>query len=55
MKELDCISVNFEIFSFLASDLRKDQISSEVNYRPHPHVGFPTELQLQVASPPVKR
>ncbi|NWU44685.1 UBP53 hydrolase, partial [Hylia prasina] len=36
-------------------DLRKDQISSEVNYRPHPHGGFPTELHLQVPSPPVKR
>ncbi|NXO82879.1 UBP53 hydrolase, partial [Sitta europaea] len=36
-------------------DLRKDQINSEVNYRPHPHVGFPTELHLQVPSPPVKR
>lgn len=55
MKELDCITVNFEIFSFLAPDLRKDQINAEVNYRPHPHVGFPTELHLQVPSPPVKR
>ncbi|NWI76722.1 UBP53 hydrolase, partial [Dryoscopus gambensis] len=36
-------------------DLRKDQISSDVNYRPHPHAGFPTELHLQVPSPPVKR
>ncbi|KAF1437509.1 Inactive ubiquitin carboxyl-terminal hydrolase 53, partial [Pygoscelis papua] len=34
-------------------DLRKDQINSEVNYRPH--VNFPTELHLQVPSPPVKR
>ncbi|NWU08921.1 UBP53 hydrolase, partial [Cephalopterus ornatus] len=34
-------------------DLRKDQFSAEVNYRPH--VGFPTELHLQVPSPPVKR
>ncbi|NXU95457.1 UBP53 hydrolase, partial [Xiphorhynchus elegans] len=34
-------------------DLRKDQINSEVNYRPH--VGFPTDLHLQVPSPPVKR
>ncbi|XP_051660950.1 inactive ubiquitin carboxyl-terminal hydrolase 53 [Manacus candei] len=34
-------------------DLRKDQFNSEVNYRPH--VGFPTELHLQVPSPPVKR
>ncbi|NXO52781.1 UBP53 hydrolase, partial [Aramus guarauna] len=34
-------------------DLRKDQINSDVNYRPH--VNFPTELQLQVPSPPVKR
>ncbi|XP_066040967.1 inactive ubiquitin carboxyl-terminal hydrolase 53 [Chamaea fasciata] len=41
--------------SFHAPDLRKDQINSEVNYRPHPHVGFPTELHLQVPSPPVKR
>ncbi|NXV01768.1 UBP53 hydrolase, partial [Cettia cetti] len=41
--------------SFHAPDLRKDQINPEVNYRPHPHVGFPTELHLQVPSPPVKR
>ncbi|XP_059699672.1 inactive ubiquitin carboxyl-terminal hydrolase 53 isoform X2 [Haemorhous mexicanus] len=41
--------------SFHAPDLRKDQINSEVNYRPHPHVGFSTELHLQVPSPPVKR
>ncbi|NXU12582.1 UBP53 hydrolase, partial [Pardalotus punctatus] len=41
--------------NFHAPDLRKDQINSEVNYRPHPHVGFPTELHLQVPSPPVKR
>ncbi|XP_032542336.1 inactive ubiquitin carboxyl-terminal hydrolase 53 [Chiroxiphia lanceolata] len=34
-------------------DLRKDQFNSEVTYRPH--VGFPTELHLQVPSPPVKR
>ncbi|NWS99471.1 UBP53 hydrolase, partial [Mionectes macconnelli] len=34
-------------------DLRKDQFNSEMNYRPH--VGFPTELHLQVPSPPVKR
>ncbi|KAM6267593.1 ubiquitin carboxyl-terminal hydrolase 53 isoform 3-T3 [Spheniscus humboldti] len=34
-------------------DLRKDLINSEVNYRPH--VNFPTELHLQVPSPPVKR
>ncbi|GAB0189412.1 inactive ubiquitin carboxyl-terminal hydrolase 53 [Grus japonensis] len=34
-------------------DLRKDQINSDTNYRPH--VNFPTELQLQVPSPPVKR
>ncbi|NXM05169.1 UBP53 hydrolase, partial [Tyrannus savana] len=34
-------------------DLRKDQFNSEVNYRPH--VGFPTDLHLQVPSPPVKR
>ncbi|KAM6301231.1 ubiquitin carboxyl-terminal hydrolase 53 [Aegotheles albertisi] len=34
-------------------DLRKDQINSEVNYRPH--VNFPTELHLQMPSPPVKR
>ncbi|XP_075006361.1 ubiquitin carboxyl-terminal hydrolase 53 isoform X2 [Calonectris borealis] len=34
-------------------DLRKDQISSELNYRPH--VNFPTELHLRVPSPPVKR
>ncbi|NWR36203.1 UBP53 hydrolase, partial [Tachuris rubrigastra] len=34
-------------------DMRKDQFNSEVNYRPH--VGFPTELHLQVPSPPVKR
>ncbi|XP_049670904.1 inactive ubiquitin carboxyl-terminal hydrolase 53 isoform X1 [Accipiter gentilis] len=34
-------------------DLRKDPISSEINYRPH--VNFPTELHLQVPSPPVKR
>uniref|UniRef100_A0A8C3ENQ7 Ubiquitin specific peptidase 53 n=1 Tax=Corvus moneduloides TaxID=1196302 RepID=A0A8C3ENQ7_CORMO len=41
--------------NFHAPDLRKDQISSEVNYKPHPHAGFPTELYLQVPSPPVKR
>ncbi|NXU64114.1 UBP53 hydrolase, partial [Horornis vulcanius] len=41
--------------SFHAPDLRKDQINPEVHYRPHPHVGFPTELHLQVPSPPVKR
>ncbi|XP_061848198.1 inactive ubiquitin carboxyl-terminal hydrolase 53 isoform X1 [Colius striatus] len=34
-------------------DLRKDQINSEVNYRPH--VNFLTDLHLQVPSPPVKR
>ncbi|XP_027596977.1 inactive ubiquitin carboxyl-terminal hydrolase 53 [Pipra filicauda] len=34
-------------------DLRKDQFNSEVNYRPH--VGFPTELHMQVPSPQVKR
>ncbi|KAM4670568.1 ubiquitin carboxyl-terminal hydrolase 53 isoform 4-T5 [Amazona ochrocephala] len=34
-------------------DLRKDQVNSEVNYRPH--VNSPTELYLQVPSPPVKR
>ncbi|XP_075277019.1 ubiquitin carboxyl-terminal hydrolase 53 isoform X2 [Opisthocomus hoazin] len=34
-------------------DFRKDQINSEVNCRPH--VNFPTELHLQVPSPPVKR
>ncbi|KAM6225984.1 LOW QUALITY PROTEIN: inactive ubiquitin carboxyl-terminal hydrolase 53-like [Porphyrio hochstetteri] len=34
-------------------DLRKDQLNSEVNYRPH--INFPTELHLQVPSPPVKR
>nr|XP_047930503.1 inactive ubiquitin carboxyl-terminal hydrolase 53 isoform X2 [Anser cygnoides] len=34
-------------------DLRKDPISSEANYKPH--VNFPTELHLQVPSPPVKR
>ncbi|XP_074679670.1 ubiquitin carboxyl-terminal hydrolase 53 isoform X1 [Strix aluco] len=34
-------------------DFRKDQINSEVNYRPH--VNFLTELHLQVPSPPVKR
>ncbi|XP_027514833.1 inactive ubiquitin carboxyl-terminal hydrolase 53 [Corapipo altera] len=34
-------------------DLRKDQFNSEVTYRPH--VGFPTEIHLQVPSPPVKR
>ncbi|XP_035181651.1 inactive ubiquitin carboxyl-terminal hydrolase 53 [Oxyura jamaicensis] len=34
-------------------DLRKDPINSEVNYKPH--VTFPTELHLQVPSPPVKR
>ncbi|NWW71333.1 UBP53 hydrolase, partial [Climacteris rufus] len=39
--------------NFHATDLRKDQISFEVNYRPH--VGFPSELHLQVPSPPVKR
>uniref|UniRef100_A0A8B9CDN8 Ubiquitin specific peptidase 53 n=1 Tax=Anser brachyrhynchus TaxID=132585 RepID=A0A8B9CDN8_9AVES len=33
--------------------LRKDPISSEANYKPH--VNFPTELHLQVPSPPVKR
>uniref|UniRef100_A0A8B9CGG9 Ubiquitin specific peptidase 53 n=1 Tax=Anser brachyrhynchus TaxID=132585 RepID=A0A8B9CGG9_9AVES len=32
---------------------RKDPISSEANYKPH--VNFPTELHLQVPSPPVKR
>ncbi|NXC67508.1 UBP53 hydrolase, partial [Anhinga anhinga] len=32
-------------------DMRKEQINSEVNYRPH--VNFPTELHLP--SPPVKR
>ncbi|XP_017588453.1 PREDICTED: inactive ubiquitin carboxyl-terminal hydrolase 53 [Corvus brachyrhynchos] len=41
--------------NFHAPDLRKDQISSEVNYKPHPHAGFPTELYLQAPSPPVKR
>uniref|UniRef100_A0A8B9CDM6 Ubiquitin specific peptidase 53 n=1 Tax=Anser brachyrhynchus TaxID=132585 RepID=A0A8B9CDM6_9AVES len=35
------------------SYLRKDPISSEANYKPH--VNFPTELHLQVPSPPVKR
>ncbi|XP_027653359.1 inactive ubiquitin carboxyl-terminal hydrolase 53 isoform X2 [Falco biarmicus] len=34
-------------------DLRKDQLSSEVNYRPH--LNFPAELHLQVPSPSVKR
>ncbi|KFP76820.1 Inactive ubiquitin carboxyl-terminal hydrolase 53, partial [Apaloderma vittatum] len=34
-------------------DQRKDQMNSEVNYRPH--VNFPTELHVQVPSPPVKR
>ncbi|NXC38390.1 UBP53 hydrolase, partial [Penelope pileata] len=34
-------------------DSRKDPISSEANYRPH--ANFPTELHLQVPSPPVKR
>ncbi|KAM6072515.1 ubiquitin carboxyl-terminal hydrolase 53 isoform 2-T3 [Theristicus caerulescens] len=34
-------------------DLRKDQINSEVNHRPH--VNFPPELHVQVPSPPVKR
>ncbi|NXH14775.1 UBP53 hydrolase, partial [Bucco capensis] len=34
-------------------DLRKDQINSEINYRPH--VNFPTELHVQMPSPPVKR
>ncbi|NXN09610.1 UBP53 hydrolase, partial [Indicator maculatus] len=34
-------------------DLRKDQISSEVNCRPH--VNFPAELHAQVPSPLVKR
>ncbi|NXX13293.1 UBP53 hydrolase, partial [Podargus strigoides] len=34
-------------------DMRKDQINSEINYRPH--VNFPTELCLQAPSPPVKR
>ncbi|NXX91995.1 UBP53 hydrolase, partial [Centropus bengalensis] len=34
-------------------DLRKDQLSSDITYRPHAH--FPTELHLQVPSPPVKR
>uniref|UniRef100_A0A672UPV7 Ubiquitin specific peptidase 53 n=1 Tax=Strigops habroptila TaxID=2489341 RepID=A0A672UPV7_STRHB len=38
---------------FVPPDLRKDQVNSEVNYRPH--VNFPTELHLQVPSPPVKR
>ncbi|KFQ42341.1 Inactive ubiquitin carboxyl-terminal hydrolase 53, partial [Nestor notabilis] len=37
----------------ILSHLRKDQVNSEVNYRPH--VNFPTELHLQVPSPPVKR
>ncbi|RMC13544.1 hypothetical protein DUI87_08620 [Hirundo rustica rustica] len=41
--------------SLHAPDLRKDQITSEVNYRPHPHLDFPTESHLQVPSPPVKR
>ncbi|NXG93440.1 UBP53 hydrolase, partial [Stercorarius parasiticus] len=39
--------------NFYAPDLRKDQINSEVNYKPH--VNFPTELHLRVPSPPVKR
>ncbi|NXU55985.1 UBP53 hydrolase, partial [Turnix velox] len=34
-------------------DLRKDQINTEVNYKPH--VNLPTELHLQVPSPPLKR
>ncbi|XP_053920841.1 inactive ubiquitin carboxyl-terminal hydrolase 53 [Cuculus canorus] len=34
-------------------DLRKDQLSSDINYRPH--ANFPAELHLQVPSPPVKR
>ncbi|NXW60633.1 UBP53 hydrolase, partial [Eurystomus gularis] len=34
-------------------ELRKDQINSEINYRPHGN--FPTEVHLQVPSPPVKR
>ncbi|NXG42167.1 UBP53 hydrolase, partial [Psilopogon haemacephalus] len=34
-------------------DLRKDQMSSEVNNKPH--INFPTELHVQVPSPPVKR
>ncbi|XP_040440201.1 inactive ubiquitin carboxyl-terminal hydrolase 53 isoform X2 [Falco naumanni] len=34
-------------------DLRRDQLSSEVNYRPH--LNFPAELHLQVPSPSVKR
>ncbi|NWY45059.1 UBP53 hydrolase, partial [Sylvia atricapilla] len=56
-KKADCVvhSVPQQNRSFHAPDLRKDQISSEANYRPHPHVGFPTELRLQVPSPPVKR
>uniref|UniRef100_A0A663MIJ6 Ubiquitin specific peptidase 53 n=1 Tax=Athene cunicularia TaxID=194338 RepID=A0A663MIJ6_ATHCN len=51
--DLDCISAYFEIFFFYPPDFRKDQINSEVNYRPH--VNFPTELHLQVPSLPVKR
>uniref|UniRef100_A0A8C6JE04 Uncharacterized protein n=1 Tax=Melopsittacus undulatus TaxID=13146 RepID=A0A8C6JE04_MELUD len=34
-------------------DLKKDQVNSEVNNRPH--VNSPTQLYLQVPSPPVKR
>ncbi|XP_025937239.1 inactive ubiquitin carboxyl-terminal hydrolase 53 [Apteryx rowi] len=46
-------SVSQQSRNFYAPDLRKDQINSEVNYRPH--VNFPTELHLQMPSPPVKR
>ncbi|NWJ10956.1 UBP53 hydrolase, partial [Crypturellus undulatus] len=46
-------SVSQQSRNYYASDLRKDQINSEVNYRPH--VNFPTELHVQMPSPPVKR
>ncbi|XP_067418537.1 inactive ubiquitin carboxyl-terminal hydrolase 53 isoform X2 [Emydura macquarii macquarii] len=34
-------------------DLRKDQMTMEANYRPH--TNFPSESQLQLHSPPLKR
>ncbi|XP_024068847.2 inactive ubiquitin carboxyl-terminal hydrolase 53 [Terrapene carolina triunguis] len=34
-------------------DLRKDQMNMEANYRPH--TNFPSESQLQMHSPPLKR
>ncbi|NWW87806.1 UBP53 hydrolase, partial [Rhynochetos jubatus] len=46
-------SVSQQNRNFYAPDLRKEQLSLEVNYRPH--LNFPTELHLQVPSPPVKR